>query len=84
MTLLRRVDEMSVEMKAIHQSVNDTHELSLRHEEQISGKQGILVAINALTEEMKGVKRALWGAASGVVVAAVVFAFAVMQATGQA
>lgn len=83
MTLLRRVEEMTHEIKEIHSRVDDTHELTLRHEEQISGNRGILVAIRELTEEMKGVKRALWGAASGVVVASVVFAFGVMQLTGQ-
>lgn len=53
-----------------------------RHEEQITGKGGLQATMDSLSEEVRGLRRALWAAGGGIVVGSVIFSLGLLQATG--
>ena len=83
MTLLEDMRSLNAEMDRLAQRVEDSARIAARHEEQISGERGILAAIRDLTEEMRGFKKALWGAGLSVLTGVIIFSVSLLAATGQ-
>ena len=76
------MQKLREETRAQRAQLDETVQAVGRHEEQISGDRGLSAAIVALADEVKSMRRAMWTVGGGIVLAAVGFAFSVLQLTG--
>lgn len=81
MTLLGDVQKIREDLKAVRAELDEYGRAVGRHEEQISGDRGLSAAITGLADEVKSMRRAMWTVGAGIVLAAVGFAFSVLQLT---
>jgi chromosome segregation ATPase len=81
-SLLSDFQKLREDYKELQRQLEETAAATKRHEEQISGKRGLIVALEALAEEMRGVKRALYTAGGGFVLVSFTFAIGVIKLTG--
>jgi len=82
MTLLGDMQKLREDARALRAQQDETARAVGRHEEQISGDRGLSAAITTLADEVKSMRRAMWTVGGGIVLAAVGFAFSVLQLTG--
>lgn len=72
MSVLGRIDDLE-------RKLDDIENRLARQDERISGAGGVLKAMEALAEEVRSMKRAMWTVTAGIVTAAAGFAFSVLQ-----
>jgi hypothetical protein len=77
MALLQDFQELS-------RDVEETKKIVAAHEERISGERGLSAALNTLSDEVKSLRRALYTAGGGFVLAAIGFGFAALRVVGAA
>jgi hypothetical protein len=82
MTLLSDLHQLREEQAKLATQLKDTSATTARHEEQISGKLGVLTAIQALDNQLAAVKRALYAAAGAAVISSLTFAFGISRLVG--
>lgn len=82
-TLAYRLGRLEQTVHELDRRVDDTNDLSVRHEEQINGDRGLSKAIDVLSDEVRSLRRAAWTVAGSIVVSAVGFALAVLSGAFQ-
>jgi hypothetical protein len=73
---------MTAQVKALTTAVEEQRTVLARHEEQISGARGLSNAIDALSEQVRSMTRAMWTVAGGIVLSTVSFALTVLFVFG--
>lgn len=81
-TLAYRVQVLEAQATAHAATAAPALQMLTEHEEQINGKRGIQTAIDQLGDEVRTLRRALWGAAISAALSAVVFAVTVLTVFG--
>jgi hypothetical protein len=70
------------DVRRIREDVKTVKDLAVKHEEQINGKRGLQAAMEELSEELRGLRRALWTVGGGIVLASIGFGFSVLMLIG--
>ena len=81
-TLAYRVQQLEDNLRGHVATAQPALMLLAEHDEQINGKRGIQTTIDELRDEVRTLRRALWGAAITVAVSAVGFAVTVVSVFG--
>ena len=70
------------DVRALRKEVEAATTTVERHEEQINGKRGLSAAIDTLTAEVRGLRKAAYWLAGLIVASSVGFAFSVLTVFG--
>jgi hypothetical protein len=77
-TVLEDVRKVQAEVAALTERADIQATITARTEEQINGERGLSAAINALTTEVHGLRRAAYWVAGLIIAGSLSFAFSVL------
>lgn len=78
MTLVEDIRKLQESVRDLANQVEVNKQAITRHDEQISGERGLSAAINQLTAEVRGLRKAAYWVAGLIVAGAISFAFSVL------